>query len=69
MANTKVTLRDVYAVVNRLEDKMDERLKFIEQCVDKNTYFRYRILGVAGVIGAVAGGAISVMWNKVSGKE
>ena len=52
-----------------IADKMDKRLKFIESCVDRNTYFRYRVLGVAGIIGAIAGGAISVMWNKVSGKE
>ena len=64
--NGKVTLRDVYDVVNRLEDKMDTRLKEIERCVEQNTNFRYKLLGCAGVIGAVAGGAVSVVWEKLT---
>ncbi len=35
MTNTKTTLRDIYEVVNRLEDKMDKRLCADEERIEK----------------------------------
>jgi len=71
-SNGRATIQNVYDIVNkrfdRLEDKMDRRLVHIETCVDRNTAFRYRILGISGIIGAMAGGAVSLFWEKITGK-
>lgn len=67
--NNRVTLKDVYEVVNRLEDKMDTRLKDLEDRVETNESFRNRFLGIAAVIGAFAGGAASIFWERITGKK
>jgi hypothetical protein len=52
--NNKVTLKDVFEVVNRLEDKMDARLCLLETKVDTLESFRDNLLGkitlVTGVV-------------------
>lgn len=59
---TKVTLKDIYQVVNRLEDKVDKRLKALEKKVDILETFKDRALGLAVVLGLMAG--VVVDWFK-----
>ena len=67
--NNRATIQDVYVIVNRLEDKLDKRLCDLDHRVDRLENFQSYIVGVAGVIGAIAGGAISVTWQKIIGKQ
>ena len=68
MTNKRITLKDVYDVVNRLEDKVDRRLVILECRVDKLENFKTRVITAAGIIGAVAGGLISWVWDKITGQ-
>lgn len=67
--NSKVTIRDIYDIVERVEAKIDKRLEKLEYQVDANTGFRNQMLAIAGVIGAIAGGAISIFWDTVTGEK
>jgi len=66
MTNGKVTLRDIYEVVNRLEEKQDERLEKLENRVDTLENFRDRLLGIATVVGLFTGVVATWIWKKIS---
>ena len=59
MANSKVTLKDIYDVVNRLEDKTDKRMCAIEARVDILEDFKGRVMGIAAIIGSIFGALVS----------
>lgn len=68
MTNDKVTLKDVYEVVNRLEDKMDSNLKEMNKRIDtqeesiniiKEAQANAR--GFNTALGAVAGAVVSII--------
>ena len=59
MTNSKVSLKDIYEVVNRLEDKMDKRLCDVEKRVDILEDFKGRILGMSAVVGSIFGALVS----------
>jgi len=50
MSNGKVTLRDIYKVVNRLEDKMDERLREAEKRIDTLESFKDNLAGKLAIV-------------------
>lgn len=60
-----VTLKDIYEVVNRLEDKLDQRIKPIEQKVDDLEDFRGKALGILGVVSFVGSAIFSWVWGKI----
>lgn len=66
--NGKVTLKDIYEIVNRLEDKMDERLCSVEKRVDILEDFKSRILGIATIISVISGAVFSWFWERVTRK-
>ena len=68
MPNTKITLNDIYQVVNRLEDKIDERLKDVEVRIDKVEDIQSRVIGGVAVVGLFVGGAITWFWDKIRGR-
>jgi len=43
--NNRVTLKDVFEVVNRLEDKMDKRLSVMDSKVDALESFKDNLAG------------------------
>jgi hypothetical protein len=45
MKNNKITLHDIFEIVNRLEDKMDKRLCSVENKVDTLESFKDNLLG------------------------
>ena len=50
----KVTLKDVYEVVNRLEDKVDRVHTEMRNDIDELQSFKSKALGIAGIIGGAA---------------
>ena len=61
--NNRPTLKDVYNVVNRLEDKMDKRLQGIEDDVECNTAFRNQLTGRVAMIAGVIGVVVNIVLN------
>jgi uncharacterized membrane protein len=65
----KVSLKDIYEVVNRLEDKMDKRLCDVEDRVDILEDFKGKVLGIAVVISIAAGTISTWIWKKIIGES
>lgn len=61
----RITLKDIYDVTNRLEDKLDNRLKEIEREVEKNANFRERSMAIMGVVSAVIATLFSILANRL----
>jgi len=51
--NGRATLKDVYAVVNRLEDKMDDVLKTHQEKIDKLENNQAKMFGGILVVGVL----------------
>lgn len=68
MPEDRVTLRDVYEVMNRIEAKFEKRLDSVEEDIEKIKSFQNKALGIMSVITIFASGASSFIWNKVTGK-
>lgn len=73
---SKITINDVYNVVNRLEDKMDRKFERYEEEQDKILSrvttiesFNNRALGVLSVVSVFVNIAASYVWNTVIGKK
>lgn len=65
MAEDKVTLRDVYDAINRVESKYDRRLERIEQDIDQIKSFQNKVYGVVGILSIFVSAAASYIWNKL----
>lgn len=63
----QITLQDIYSVVNRLEDKMDQRLRTVENKVDALESVASKALVIFGVISTIGSAAFSFIWQKVIG--
>lgn len=64
----KVTLRDVYDIVNRLEDKVDTQMEEIRTEVQEIRTWQNKAVGVLGILTLFANAAISYIWTKLFGK-
>ncbi len=64
----QITLKDIYEVVNRLEDKTDRRLQDVEIRLDKVEDMQSKIIGAVSIVGLFVGGAITWVWGKITGK-
>lgn len=72
MTTEKVTLKDVYAIVNRIEDKVDTRFSAIErqfdvveEKIEDNTRSITRLETKATLLGSVAGVAAGFFYKAV----
>jgi hypothetical protein len=63
--NTGISLRDVYEVVNRLEEKFDERLADHEMRIRASERFINKALAIAGLGSAFVSLAASYIWEKI----
>ena len=54
MPDNKPTLNDIYQIVNRVEDKLDRRLKCVEDKVDGLESFRDNLMGRITILTVVA---------------
>lgn len=63
----RVTLKDIYAVVNRLEDKMDDQFKAQETRINSLETSRDYIAGGLGILGLFSSGFAVWVWRKLTG--
>jgi hypothetical protein len=66
MTNDKVSLKDIYEIVDRMEQKLDKRMCQLEGRVDVLEDFKARILGMAAVVAAFVGSVTAWLWKKVT---
>ena len=69
MPNGKATIDQVLSVVNRVEDKMDDRLDSVESRLQKLEKSVNKFLGGLAVIQIVIGGAVAWLWKKVGASQ
>lgn len=67
MTNGRATIDQVLSVVNRVEDKLDERLSMLETRLQKLEKSVNKFLGGLAVIQVVIGGAVAWLWKRVGG--
>ena len=67
--NNNATTQDVYNIVNRLEDKIDRRLKEIANDVERNSEFRNQMMGRMAIIAGVIGLVINIAMDWFLGKK
>lgn len=65
---SKVTLKDVYELVESLDNKLDKRFTKIEERVDKLEDFKAMLVGMGVIISLFVGGLINYIWQKITGK-
>lgn len=68
MSEDKVTLRDVYDAVNRLEDKFSKRMDDVEEDVDGLKNNQNRAFGVLAVMSLFFSAIAGWVWNKLTGQ-
>lgn len=67
MSTERVTLRDIYEIVNRLEEKMDDKIALIDDRVGAIESFQNKILGIGAVLSAILGMGGAWFWTKLTG--
>ena len=65
--NERVTLKDVYDVVNRLQDKIEGRVAGIEKDVDELKSFHQKLIGMATLAAGFVSLLTTFIWNRVMG--
>lgn len=65
MSEDRVTLRDVYDALSRVEAKYDKRFEKIEQDIDQIKSFQNRMYGIAAVLSVFVSSAASYVWSKL----
>lgn len=61
-------LKDTYAEIRALRAEMVQRFERIEERVDALEDFKSRMLGIAGILGAISSIAVNWIWEKITGK-
>lgn len=65
MSNNAPTLRDIMEVCNRLEDKMDGRMRNIESDVEELQKGYSKMMGVFSAISIFTASLASFVWSKI----
>lgn len=63
---TQVTLKDVYEAINRVEDKIDQRMSKIEGRVDVLEDFRGKALGIMSIVTVIGTAGFTWIWNRIT---
>lgn len=66
MTDSKITLRDVYDAIQRVEDKYDRRFEGIEANITKLQEFQNKTLGILGVVSVFISLAATWVWQKLT---
>lgn len=69
MAEERVTLRDIYAAVNRLEDKFDKRIVNVEKDVNDLQRFQNKALGIVSVLAIFTSLVANAIWQSITGQR
>lgn len=69
MSEDRVTLRDVYDAINRMEDNLKKefngRLTKVEKDIEDIKSFQNRFLGVMSILSLFLSAAATYIWNQV----
>ena len=68
MTNSKVTLRDIYTVVNRLEDKVDRKYENIDERVNTLESFKDNLLGKITLFAGIISLSFTIIFQWVKEK-
>ena len=68
MSKTAITLKDVYDIVNRLEEKYDNQYNLLEGRTRQLENFQNRAMGILGVIALFSGAITNFIFGKLTGK-
>jgi len=66
MTKNDITLRDIYEVVEKYNEKLDKRMCELEDRVSLLENFKARVLGMAAVIAAFVGSATAWIWKQIT---
>lgn len=69
MSRDTVTLRDLYEAIGLLETKINTKFEKLEERVDKQEGFQNRLIGMGAAVSVFISGLISLLWNKLFGKQ
>ena len=64
----KITLRDIYEIVDRLETKMDKRLCLLENRTNTLESFKDNLAGKITLFVGVLSICITIVWDWLKGK-
>lgn len=65
----KISLKDVYEIVNRVEDKMDAQLADHNKRIDVLENNQAKAFGVLSVITVFVSAGASYLWDRVLGRR
>ncbi len=68
MNKSTVTLKDVYDIVDRLENKFDDQYKDHETRIRGMEAFQNRAFGILSLVAAFSGVITNFIWAKFTGK-
>jgi len=63
MSNSKITLKDIYDIVNRLEDKTDKRICLLEEKINGLESFKDNLVGKITLMTGVLSLTFSLVWQ------
>lgn len=69
MVRNSITIKDIYDIVNRLEDKFDNKFTDLDNRVGKLEGFMNRAIGILGLFTTIISLTITYVWNKLIGKN
>lgn len=69
MNEDRITLRDIYDAVNRLEDKLSKRIDAQDKKIEKVEGFQNKALGVLSIITLLFSSLITYFWSRVLPKD
>ncbi len=69
MSSDKVTLRDIYDAVEKLEEKLDRRFEKNEAEIQDLKAFQNKALGILGVFTTLVSLTVTFFWNKFTGSQ
>lgn len=67
MTEQKITLRDVYDILYRVEQKYEKRFETIENKVDSLEKFQNKAIGVLIIASSFLSLIASYVWQKITG--
>jgi hypothetical protein len=69
MSDERITLRDIYDAVNRLEDKLSKRIDGQDKKIERLEGFQNKALGIISIIMLLFSSLVTYFWNRVLPKD
>jgi len=65
----RITSKDIYEAIERLDEKMDRRFGKLEGKVDGLESFRDKVYGIGAILVLFMGGLTTWVWDKIRGMK